>query len=54
VIPGAGVGFRLRSTGTLLVVNGHDLGLITAGLDAITMITGFTVLAAVRPPRPAV
>jgi ABC-2 type transport system permease protein len=46
------VGFRLRATGGTLMVDGHDLTLITAGLSAITLITGFVVFAAVRRSLP--
>ena len=46
-----GVGFGLRATGATLVVDGHDLTLITAGLNSITLITGFVVFAAVRRSR---
>jgi hypothetical protein len=35
-----------------LVVDGHDLTLITAGLSAITLITAFVVFAAVRRSLP--
>ncbi len=48
MIPHAGTGFRLRATGASVVVDGHNLTLITAGLSAITLITGFVVFAAVR------
>ena len=34
------------------MVDGHDLILVTAGLSAITLITGFVVFAAVRRSRP--
>src|SRR5580704_16008802 len=44
--------FKLRATGATLVVDGHDLTLITAGLSAITLITGFVVFAAVRRSLP--
>jgi ABC-2 type transport system permease protein len=46
------VGFRLRATGGTLVVDGYKLTLITAGLSAITLITGFVVFAAVRRSLP--
>ena len=46
-----GVGFSLRATGDTLVVDGHNLTLITAGLSSITLITGFVVFAAVRRSR---
>jgi hypothetical protein len=52
MIPHAGTGFRLRATGATLVVDAHDLTLITAGLSAITLITGFVVFAAVRRSAP--
>ncbi len=44
--------FRPRATGAGIVVDGHDLTLITAGLNAITLITGFVVFAAVRRSLP--
>jgi len=40
-----GTVFRLRATGAGIVVDGHDLTLVTAGLSAITLITGFVVFA---------
>jgi len=40
--------FRLFSTGQILSVDGRDLTLITAGLNALTLITGFAVFAAIR------
>ena len=46
------VGFRLRATGGTLVVDGYKLTLITAGLSAITLITGFVVFAATRRSLP--
>jgi hypothetical protein len=52
MIPHAGALFRLRSSGATLLVDGHDLSLITAGLSALTLITGFVVLAAVRRVLP--
>jgi ABC-2 type transport system permease protein len=52
MISHVGTGFRLRATGVGIVVDGHDLTLITAGLSAITLITGFVVFAAVRRSRP--
>ena len=52
MISHGGTGFRLRATGAAFVVDGHDLTLITAGLSAITLITGFVVFAAVRRSRP--
>jgi hypothetical protein len=45
-------GLPLRATGATVVVDGHNLSLITAGLSAITLITGFVVLAAVRRSPP--
>ena len=52
MIPHRGAVFILRSNETLLVVDGHDLTLITAGLSAITLITGFVVFAATRRAIP--
>jgi ABC-2 type transport system permease protein len=52
MISHAGTGFRLRATGATVVVDGHNLTLITAGLSAITLITGFVVFAAVRRSLP--
>jgi ABC-2 type transport system permease protein len=46
------VAFRLRATGVTVAVDGHDFTLITAGLAAITLITGFVVFAAVRRSLP--
>jgi len=40
MISHAGAVFRLRVTGAGIVVDGHDLTLVTAGLSAITLITG--------------
>src|SRR5689334_8229567 len=52
MISHAGTVFRLRATGTGIMVDGHDLTLVTAGLSAITLITGFVVFAAVRRSLP--
>src|ERR1700726_1969352 len=52
MISHAGTQFRLRATGADIAVDGHDLTLITAGLSAITLITGFVVFAAVRRSIP--
>jgi hypothetical protein len=46
-----GIGFRLRATGATVMVDGHNLTLITAGLSSITLITGFVVFATVRRAR---
>ena len=40
--------FKLFSTGEVLTVDGRDLTLITAGLNAMSMIVGFAVFSAVR------
>jgi hypothetical protein len=40
--------FRLFATGQVLAVDGRHLTLITAGLNALTLITGFAVFAAIR------
>ena len=50
--PHRGVTFRLRAADATVVVDGHNLTLITAGLSAITLITGFVVFAAVRRSLP--
>jgi ABC-2 type transport system permease protein len=50
--PHKGVTFRLRAADATVVVDGHNLTLITAGLSAITLITGFVVFAAVRRSLP--
>ena len=52
IISHVGTVFRLRATGAGIVVDGHDLTLVTAGLSAITLITGFVVFAAVRRSLP--
>jgi hypothetical protein len=52
MISHAGAAFRLRAAGAGIVVDGHDLTLVTAGLSAITLITGFVVFAAVRRSLP--
>ena len=51
MISHTGVAFMLRATGAALVVDGHNLTLITAGLSSITLITGFVVFATVRRSR---
>jgi ABC-2 type transport system permease protein len=40
--------FRLFATGRVLVVDGGHLTLISAGLNAVTIIVGFAVFAAIR------
>jgi ABC-2 type transport system permease protein len=40
--------FKLFATGRLVTVDGGHLTLITAGLNAVTIITGFAVFAAIR------
>ena len=47
-----GAAFTLRATGTTVLVDGHNLTLITAGLNSITLLTAFVVFAAVRRSRP--
>ena len=44
--------FKLRAIDAAVVVDSHNLTLITAGLNAITLITGFVVFAAVRRSLP--
>jgi ABC-2 type transport system permease protein len=40
--------FKLFATGQVLIVDARSLTLITAGLNALTLITGFAVFAAIR------
>ncbi len=40
--------FKYAGTGALLQVNSHDLTLLTAGLNAITLIVGFLLFAQTR------
>ena len=40
--------FKLFATGQVLAVDARDLTLISAGLNALTLITGFAVFAAIR------
>ena len=40
--------FRLHATGQVLTVDGGHLTLISAGLNSVTMITGFAIFAAIR------
>ena len=40
--------FRLFATGQILTVDGGQLTLISAGLNSLTMITGFAIFAAIR------
>lgn len=42
------VAFRFRAAGGMLNVDGHNLSLLTAGLNTITEIVGFTIFAATR------
>jgi hypothetical protein len=44
--------YRLFSTGATLRVDGRHLGLITAGMNSLTLITGFAVFAAIRRALP--
>jgi ABC-2 type transport system permease protein len=46
-----GVRFLLAATGTTLVVDGHNIGLISTGLNSICLLTGFVVFTAVRRSR---
>ncbi len=41
ITSGDAVAFRFRPTGNFIQANGHDLVLITAGLNVLTMILGF-------------
>lgn len=44
--------FRLFTTGAILHVDGRPLGLITAGMNSLTLIVGFAVFAAIRRALP--
>jgi len=44
----APLAFRLYATGRVLTVDAGQLTLLTAGLNSVTMITGFAVFAAIR------
>jgi ABC-2 type transport system permease protein len=44
--------FKLFATGQVLTVDARSLTLITAGLNALTLITGFAVFAAIRRTLP--
>ncbi|HLZ70027.1 MAG TPA: hypothetical protein VKV26_09000 [Dehalococcoidia bacterium] len=48
LVPADAVAFRFRVTGQFLQVNGQQLSLITAGLNAITLIVGFVLFSATR------
>jgi hypothetical protein len=48
LIANGSVGFKLQSTGQLFQVNGHDVTLLTAGFNAITLIVAFMIFAAAR------
>lgn len=48
IVPHTPLHFRLYSTHRVLAVDGRHLALITAGLNALTLIVGFMVFAAVR------
>ena len=52
IVPHDPLKFRLFSTGEILRVDGRHLSLITAGLNALTLIVGFAVFAAVRRALP--
>jgi ABC-2 type transport system permease protein len=44
--------FRLFSTGRVLSVDGRELGLVTAGMNSLTLIVGFAIFAAIRRALP--
>ena len=52
LIPPDPLDFRLFSTGAVLHVNGSDLGLVSAGMNSLTLIVGFAVFAAIRRALP--
>lgn len=48
LIPHGPVAFKLQSTGAYLQVDGHDLTVLTAGFNAITLIVAFMIFTAAR------
>jgi ABC-2 type transport system permease protein len=48
LIPSDPLPFLYHATGTLLQANGRELGFISAGLNAITLIVGFMLFASTR------
>ncbi len=52
VINDAPVPFRFRATGDFIQASGHDVILLSAGLNALTMIVGFLMFAATRKAAP--
>jgi hypothetical protein len=48
LVPSDTLPFRFHVTGAFLAVNGQDLTLLSAGLNALTLIAGFTLYAATR------
>ncbi len=52
LIPHDPLAFRLFSTGAILHVDGRHLGLVTAGMNSLTLIVGFAVFAAIRRALP--
>lgn len=52
LIPHDPLDFKLFSTGALLHVDGRHLGLVTAGMNSLTLIVGFAVFAAIRRALP--
>lgn len=52
LIPHDPLTFRLFSTGAMLRVDGRHLGLVTAGMNSLTVIVGFAVFAAIRRALP--
>ena len=52
IVPHDPLKFRLFSAGVFVHVDGRHLSLITAGLNALTLIVGFAVFAAVRRALP--
>jgi len=48
VIPSGSVDFRFRVTGHFIHVDGRQLSLLTAGLNALTLIVGFVIFTSTR------
>ena len=48
VIPNSAVSFRYRALDTMIGVDGEDLSLLTAALNAVSLIVGFMMFTAIR------
>jgi ABC-2 type transport system permease protein len=48
MVPRGPAEFKLQSTGTLIQIESHNLTLLTAGLNALTLIVGFMIFSATQ------